>query len=34
MVDFYILRIKRGYMSIDDVPLFWREKVRERITEE
>ena len=31
MVDFYIKRIRDGKMTIDDVPDYWREAVREAL---
>lgn len=31
MVDFYIKRIVSGKMTIDDVPTYWREAVREAL---
>lgn len=33
MVKLYLRKIKEGYMTIDDVPLYWREKVRKEIGE-
>lgn len=29
MVEFYVMRIRTGKMTLDDVPLRWREAVRE-----
>lgn len=31
MVVFYVARIRAGKMTIDDVPLRWREAVREAL---
>lgn len=31
MVEFYVLKIKRGDITIDDVPKFWHDKVKERL---
>lgn len=31
MVDFYVRRIKRGKMTIEEVPEMWREKVRQEM---
>lgn len=31
MVNFYVNRIKKGKMTIDDVPEKWRETVREAL---
>lgn len=28
MVEFYIMKIQDGTITIDDVPALWREKVR------
>ena len=33
MVDFYFKLVKAGKMDIEDVPIKYREKVRERINE-
>ena len=33
MVKLYLRKIQEGYMSIDDVPLHWREKVRKELGE-
>ena len=33
MVKFYIARIKAGKMTLNDVPLRWREAVREALEE-
>lgn len=33
MVKYYVLRIKMGYMTIDQVPLVWRKKVQEEISD-
>lgn len=32
MVKFYILQIKLGKITLEDVPEKWREKVREELT--
>ena len=34
MVDFYVGRIKRGKLEIDQVPLKWREEVRAKLSEQ
>lgn len=34
MVDFYFKLVKAGKMDIEDVPIKYREKVRERINNE
>ena len=34
MVKFYLMRIKAGKMTIDDVPERWREAVRQALEEE
>lgn len=31
MVQFYVNRIKKGKMTLDEVPLRWREAVREAL---
>lgn len=31
MVNFYVKRIRKGLMTIDDVPERWREEVREAL---
>ena len=31
MVEFYVNRIKKGKMTIDQVPLKWREAVRKAL---
>ena len=31
MVQFYVNRIKKGKMTLDEVPLKWREAVREAL---
>lgn len=31
MVKFYLLQIKMGKITIDDVPVKWREKVKEEM---
>lgn len=31
MVDFYVRRIKRGKMTIEEVPEMWREAVRQAL---
>lgn len=28
MVTLYVMKIQKGEMTIDDVPMLWREKVR------
>lgn len=33
MVALYVKRIKAGLMTIDDVPIRWREAVREALEE-
>lgn len=33
MVKFYLMRIKRGIMTIDEVPSLWREKVKTLLNE-
>ena len=33
MVNFYVNRIKKGKMTIDNVPEKWREAVREALAE-
>ena len=33
MVALYVKRIKAGLMTIDDVPLRWREEVRKALEE-
>ena len=33
MVRFYVLQIKLGKISIDDVPERWREQVKKRMEE-
>ncbi len=33
MVKFYLMRIKRGIMTIDEVPSLWREKVKTLLKE-
>lgn len=33
MVKFYVLRIKMGKMTIEEVPTKWREKVRAALEE-
>lgn len=33
MVAFYVNRIRKGLMTIDDVPLRWRDAVREALGE-
>ena len=32
MVRFYVIQIKLGKITIDDVPLKWRDAVREELT--
>ena len=34
MVEFYVLKIKRGELELKDVPEFWRAKVENRLAEE
>jgi hypothetical protein len=34
MVNLYVKRIKAGLMGIEDVPLRWREAVREALEDE
>lgn len=34
MVNFYVYRIKKGKMKLEDVPLKWREEVAEKLAEE
>lgn len=34
MVRFYVLQVKMGKISIDDVPAKWRKAVRNAIAEE
>lgn len=34
MVNLYVKRIKAGLMTIDEVPLRWREAVREALENE
>ena len=34
MVNFYVNRIKKGLMTIEDVPVRWREAVREALENE
>ena len=34
IVKFYVLQIKMKKMTIDDVPLKWREQVREELEKE
>lgn len=29
MTNFYYWRVKRGIMTVDEVPALWREKVKE-----
>ena len=31
MVQFYIMMIKRGMITVDDVPIKWREEVKVKI---
>ena len=33
MVNFYVKRIRAGKMTIDQVPEYWREAVREALEE-
>lgn len=33
MVNIYVRKIKAGELTIDDVPVRWREKVREALGE-
>lgn len=33
MVKFYLMRIKRGIMTIDEVPSLWRENVKALLKE-
>ena len=33
MVNFYVKRIRKGLMTIEDVPERWREQVREALEE-
>lgn len=32
MVNFYIMRIQDGEMTIDEIPSFWKEKVVHKLT--
>lgn len=34
MVNFYVYRIKKGKMTLEDVPPKWRAEVAERLEEE
>lgn len=34
MVNFYVYRIKKGKMTLEDVPPKWREQVAEKLEEE
>lgn len=34
MVDFYVNKIKNGQMTIDDVPVRWKEAVEAALAEE
>lgn len=34
MVEFYVLRIKMGRMTLEEVPKRWREQVRLRLIED
>ena len=34
MVAFYVRRIKQGKLTLDDVPLHWREAVRKALEDE
>mgnify|MGYP007130690523 CR=1 FL=1 len=34
MVNFYVYRIKKGKMTLEDVPPRWREAVAEKLAEE
>lgn len=34
MVNFYVYRIKKGKMTLDDVPLKWRAEVAAKLEEE
>ena len=34
MISFYCIRIRQNRMTIDDVPVRWREAVRAALTEE
>lgn len=31
MVEFYVIQIRLGTITLDDIPERWREKVREKI---
>ena len=33
MINFYVKRIRRGLMTLDEVPERWREAVREALKE-
>lgn len=33
MAKFYLMRIKRGIMTIDEVPFLWRENVKALLKE-
>ncbi len=33
MVKFYLMRINRGIMTIDEVPALWRDKVKTLLNE-
>ncbi len=33
MVNIYVTRIQNGLMTIEDVPMLWREKVRKALAE-
>ena len=34
MVKIYVRRIKAGLMSLEDVPMLWREKVKQMLEQE
>ena len=34
MVRFYVARIRAGKMRLEDVPMLWRDKVREALESE
>ena len=34
MVNFYVKRIRKGLMTLDEVPARWREQVREALEED
>lgn len=34
MVNFYVMRIKQGKLTLEDVPTLWRDKVAAKMEEE